>query len=111
MNGNLINKIYRNSNRAVIETMTTLFAGNNKILTFGINTKGDTISMTNYKKNGNFVTEINQDKNNILYTHTNLYDRDKLIEAVSIDKRMNFNRKENYKYDNKGNEIENISYK
>ena len=95
----------------IVQTLTTLFSGSDKTLTFGINTKADTISITHFKKNGNFITEINQDKINILYTHTNLYDGDKLIEAVSIDKRMNFNRKETYKYDNKGNEIENISYK
>lgn len=110
-NGKLLNKIYRNSNHEIVETITTLYSGNQKTLTYGINEKGDTVSITNYKQKGNLMTEINHDKNNLLYTDTNLYDGDKLIEAVSIDKRTNFNRKETYKYDNRGNEIENISYK
>jgi hypothetical protein len=109
--GNPINKIYKNSNRDIVETVTTLYSDSQKTLTYGINEKGDTVSVTNYKQNGNLITEINHDKKNLLYTNTNLYDGDKLIETVSIDKRMNFNRKETYKYDNKGNEIENISYK
>lgn len=110
-NGKPINKIYKNSSLEIVETVTTLYSDNQKMLTFGINEKGDTVSITNYKQKGNLITEINHDKNNLLYTNTNLYDGDKLIESVSIDKRMNFNRKETYKYDNKGNEIENISYK
>lgn len=109
--GNSINKIYKNSSYEIVETFTTLYSNNQKTLTYGINEKGDTISITNYKQNGNFITEINHDKINLLYTNTNLYDSDKLVESVSIDKRTNFNRKETYKYDNKGNEIENISYK
>lgn len=108
--GNIINKIYKNSNRDIVETITTIYSGNKKKVSYGINQMGDTVSITNYKQNGNLIAEINQDKNNLLYTETNLYDGTKLIEAISIDKRMNFNRKETYKYDNKGNEIENISY-
>ena len=88
-----------------------VFSDKQKTQTFGVNSNGDTVSITNYTKHGNFVTEINHDKNNLLYTETNLYDGTKLVESISIDKRMNFNRKETYKYDNKGNEIENISYK
>ena len=108
--GNTINKIYKNSNREIVETITTIYSGNKKKVSYGINQMGDTVSITNYKQSGNLITEINQDKNNLLYTETNLYDGTKLIETISIDKRMNFNRKETYKYDNKGNEIENISY-
>lgn len=110
-NGKLLNKIYRNSNREIVETITTLYSDNKKILTYGINSIGDTVSITNYKQKGNFTTEINHDRSNSLYTNTDLYDGDKLIERVSINKRTNLNRKETYKYDNKGNEIENISYK
>lgn len=109
--GNEINKVYRNPSREITETLTTLFSDKQKTQTFGVNSNGDTVSITNYTKHGNFVTEINHDKNNLLYTETNLYDGTKLVESISIDKRMNFNRKETYKYDNKGNEIENISYK
>lgn len=110
-NGNQITKIYKNVSRDIVEKITTLFSGNNKTGSYGTNSRGDTISITQYKRNGNLVTEINQDKNDLLYNDTNLYDGDKLIETVSIDKRMNFNSKETYKYDNKGNEIEKISYK
>ena len=104
--GNLTDKIYKNSTHYV-----TLYSHNKKTLIYGINQKRDTISVTNYKRNGNLITEIIHDKKNILYTDTNLYHGDKLIESVSIDIRMNFKRRETYKYDNKGNEIENISYK
>lgn len=109
--GNQINQFYRNSSREITETLTTLFSDRQKTLTFGINSRGDTVSLTTYKKNGNLLTVINHDKNNLQYSHTRLYDGNKLIQIVSIDKRMDFNRKETYKYDPKGNEIEHISYK
>ncbi|MEO7048805.1 MAG: hypothetical protein ABI091_26120 [Ferruginibacter sp.] len=110
-NGNQITKIYKNANRVIREKIIILFSGNKKTASYGISPKGDTISITQYKRNGNLVTEINQDKNDLLYNETNLYDGDKLIEAVFIDKGTNFNTKETYKYDSKGNEIEKISYK
>ena len=56
-------------------------------------------------KNGNLVTEI---EDNSLYTDTSLYAGDELMQKVSIAKTTNFNRKATFKYDEKGNEIENI---
>ena len=50
------------------------------------NQKGDTVLITNYKQNGNFITEVNHDKDNLPYTATNLYDDTKLVESVSIGK-------------------------
>ena len=104
--GNMTNMMYKNSTSYI-----TLYSDNKKILTYGITEKGDTISITNYKQEGNLTREISYDKNKLFYHNTTLYDGDKIIEFISIDKKMNFNRRETYKYDNKGNEIENISYK
>ena len=109
--GNEITKIYRNSHREVTETITTLFSGKQKTQSFGVNSKTDTVSITNFTKNGNLISEIAHDKINLYYNNTKLYDGNRLIQLVSIDKMMNLKRKETYKYDSRGNEIENISYR
>ncbi len=109
--GKLTKQFYKNSNKEIVETLTTLFSNRQKTLTFGISSNGDTTSICNYEKQGNLIAEIRHDKINPFSIDTSLYDGSKVIQTVFIDRKINFRRKETYKYDDKGNEIENISYK
>ena len=106
--GNLIKQFYKNSSNDIVETLTTLFSGNQKTFTFGIDPKGDTTTVFSYEKRGNLIAEIIRDS---FSTETNLYDGSKIIQTVFIGKERNYRRKDTYKYDYKRNEIENVSYK
>lgn len=107
--GNLFKEFSRNSSKEKIETAITLYSDSKKI-TYYLNFKGDTISMTNYKQKGNSITEVHHDINSILYVDSNRYEGGKLIESISIDKRSGFNRKEVINYNKEGNEIERFFY-
>jgi hypothetical protein len=108
--GNLVKEFYKNSNQEIVETVWTLYSDTVKINRFAIHSNGDTSSITNFKKQGNLIAEIRQSNKPIPYTDTTLYDGEKIVTHIYIDN-SSFKIKETYKYDSKGNEIENISYK
>ena len=110
-NGNRVKEFYINRKHQVVETIITTFSGSRKIITYAIGSKGDTIRTINYEKQGKLIAEINHETNYPYITDTKLFDGDKLVEDIFIDQKQNYRRKDTYKYDDKGNEIEHISYK
>ena len=111
LNGKLLKKIYKSKNRDIEETLTTLYSDTSKTFTYGINSRNDTVSITKYEKQGNLIAEIERRTHDLLSADTILYDGNKKVEQTVIDKKYNHKKKETFKYDSKGNEIENITYK
>lgn len=107
-NGNLARQLKKTTNN--IDTLVTGFAKNSKTLTWDINSKGDTVSITKYQKDNNLIIEIRNDKMNKIYTDTTIYDESRKLQSVSINRIANYRHKITYKYDKKGNEIEFISF-
>jgi hypothetical protein len=111
LKGKLGKQFYKQSNQEIGETLTTLYSGITKTYTYGINFKNDTVSITNYDKQGNLTAEITRHNYDPFFRDTILYDGNKKVGEIKIDKKNNYKSKETYKYDFNGNEIENISYK
>ena len=107
--GRLTKKVLTNSKGEHTETVMTSFSGAKKILTVGLNSKGDTISVTHYKIKGNLTEEVTESKQN-LYTKTVIYNGDKEVETILISGQFHSRSRTTYKYDVKGNVIERISY-
>jgi hypothetical protein len=110
-NGKLSKQIYKSPSQEVEETLTTLYSDTSKTFTYGINSRNDTVSLTKYEKQGNLIAETTRRIYDPLSTDTILYDGNKKVEEIRIDKKNNHKSKMTYKYDSKGNEIENITYK
>ena len=107
--GRLTKKVLTNSKGEHTETVITSFSGPKKILTVGLNSKGDTISTTHYKIKGSLTEEVTESKQN-LYTKTVIYSGDKEVETILISGQFNSRSRVTYMYDAKGNLIEKISY-
>ncbi len=110
-NGGLMEELYSRLDGITNETLMIIYSNHKKILTYGINSKGDTVSCTKCVKDGNLTKETKEDKiNSFVYKET-WYDGDKKVKEIEYSRNKNCKRMETFKYDIKGNEIENISSK
>jgi hypothetical protein len=110
--GNVIKKLYSGSNeKLVVETISTQYLGGRKVLSYSINKKGDTTSVTKFEQIDSELKSIREDKIHPFITDTSWYKGKNLIKYVMIDNKMNFKRMETYKYDEQGNVIENTFYR
>jgi len=108
-NGSLTEQVHKNSERK-IDKIVTLFIKNEKSLTLEINSKGDTVSITRYQKDNNLTIELRNDKMNKLFSDTTIYDGNKKLQSVSLNRIVNYRHKETFKYDEKGSEIKYMSF-
>src|SRR4030095_10188861 len=98
IHGNLVKEFYRDNKHEIVETLTTIFSGNQKTLTYGISPDGDTTLIFNFVNNGDLITEIRHDKVNPSLQDTIIYNGDKIIQSLLIDADRNHRRKETYRY-------------
>jgi antitoxin component YwqK of YwqJK toxin-antitoxin module len=109
--GNKVSEYYRNADGIVVEIRSTLYSNGQKIITYGINSDGDTTSITRYDDSGGMIRESTEHKDAPFIQDTTWYSGSREIKNVFVDQKANLRRKEVHKYDEKGNEIENILYK
>ena len=88
-------------------TMVNFYLENKKLKTLRINSRGDTVNTTTYLYTKNQRTEI---KSSADFKTTIIYENDKIIESISLHKKNNYKLRSVYKYDSKGNEIQEITY-
>jgi antitoxin component YwqK of YwqJK toxin-antitoxin module len=108
--GNVIKQTTGNPNNVVHVTSFTIYSNGEKRLRYGIDKNGDTVSTSQYKKMGDLIEETMIDKSDPNSYIKTWYDGKKIMRRFFYDFRSNKKRRDNYKYDEMGNEIEHISY-
>jgi len=108
-NGDIVGEVYKKANK-IDYKLITLFSKNLKALTFEINSKGDTISITRYERNKDLMIEIKNDKRANLYTDTTIFSKNLKLQSTVINSALSYRHKDAFKYDERGNEIEYISF-
>ena len=109
--GNLIKQTASNSNNVVQFNLFTFYANGQKTITYEVDENRDTTTMFRYKKVGNLIEEKVVSKSDPNSYVTTWYDGKKKVKRIFYDSNTNRKLMETYKYDKKGNEVENISYK
>ena len=108
--GNLIKQTTSNSNNVVQFTLFTSYSNGQKTFSCELDENSDTLTTFKYKKVGNLIEETTVPKSDSNSYLTTLYDGNKKIKTVFYDSNVNKKFIETFKYDQKGNEVENISY-
>lgn len=110
VNGNLIKNIISDTKGIIKETLFNQYSGKEKISSFGINSNGDTISILKYQQDGKLMKRINISKEFDL-TDTTWLEGKNIIKSISHNQKMKEKNKSVYKYNDRGDEIESMSYK
>lgn len=107
--GNLTRQAYCRADEIPVETLLTLYSNGQKSITYGISPRGDTTSVYKYEKEAGLTKEIRETKIDPSFKLTTWYDRINKVKEIMIS--HNMRSMKTYRYNEKGNEIENISYK
>jgi len=110
VNGNLIKNTISDMKGIIKETLFNQYSGKEKISSFGINSNGDTISILKSQHDGKLIKRINISMEFGL-TDTTWLDGKNIIKSISYNHKMEGKNKSLYKYNDRGDEIESMSYK
>jgi len=105
--GNLIKQTTSSSSNAIGNTIFTIYSNGQKTFAYELDENSDTTTKFEYKKAGGLVEEtvtFKSEPNSYLITW---YEGNKKIKSIFYDGKKII---ETFKYDEKGNEVENISY-
>jgi hypothetical protein len=108
--GNLIKQKSSNSNNVVQFTLLTFYSNGQKGFSCELDENSDTLTTFKYKNVGNLIEEKAVPKSDPKSYLITLYDGNKKIKTVFYDSNINKKYIETFKYDEKGNEVEHISY-
>jgi hypothetical protein len=109
-NGNLVKNTISDTKGIIKETIHNQYSGRQKISSLGINPNGDTISILNSQRDGKLIKRINISTEFGL-VDTTWFDGKNIVKTISHNDKMKSKSKSIYKYNNKGDQIESISYK
>jgi hypothetical protein len=107
---NLIRVIVSDTKQIVREVSITQYSGHEKIFSFSITPDGDTTAKHIFKREGTLIKEIANVKE-LGSIDTIWHDNDKIAKIISHNSAMKMKHKLVIKYNDKGDEIESISYK
>jgi len=110
LNGNEIRRVVLNVKGFIQKTSITQYSGNEKIFSFDITMQGDTIAKFIYNREGNFIKQI-ADIKEMGAVDTTWFDKEKIIKVIGHNDKMKMKYKFVTIYNDKGDEIENVSYK
>ena len=108
--GNLIKWISSNTKGKIEKTNVTIYSGKEKTAGYTIDNNNDTIVTFTYIKDGDIIKEIaktNEDGG----IDTTWQQNDKVLKMIAHSEKFHFKTKVEIKYNDKGDQIESISYK
>ena len=108
--GNLIKQIASNPNNVVQFSLFTIYVNGQKTSGYEVDENSDTITIFKYKKSGNLIEETAVPKSDPNSYFNSWYDGKKIVKNIFYDSNTNKKFMEIYKYDEKGNQVENITY-
>jgi hypothetical protein len=108
--GNLIKWISSNTKGEIEKTNVTIYSGKEKTSGYALDNNGDTTVTFTYIKDGDILKEIaktNEDGG----VDTTWQQNDKVLKMIGHSEKFHFKTKMEIKYNDKGDEIESISYR
>ena len=110
VNGNLIKNTISDTKGRVKETIFNQYSGKEEISSLGINSNGDTISVLKSQHDGKLTKRIDISME-LGLVDTTWLDGKNIVKTISHDDKMKSKSKSIYKYNDKGDQIESMSYK
>jgi hypothetical protein len=110
LQGNLIKQITSNSNNEVQFSLFMFYSNGQKSFSCELDENSDTLTTFKYKKVGNLLEETVVPKSDPNSNFITWYEGNKKIKSIFYDNNVNKKFIETFKYDEKGNEVENILY-
>jgi hypothetical protein len=107
---NLIKQITSNSNNEVQFSLLMFYSNDQKSFSCELDENSDTLTTFKYKKVGDLIEETVVPKSDPNSYVTTWYEGKKKIKSIFYDSNVNKKFIETFKYDEKGNEVENILY-